>query len=780
MNAKGEAVTSDSSSAGTITDHATRSRRWLSRVGSWARNLFTKPIAIFSYVSLTFLLAVYSCISFWIERPIFVDAFTVETSPGTAGIDAAALADRLKAKISQINADSGNLYEVRKLSDSNLPLDVKVGKTGLSLVSVLKSLGFRFTTAEISGHVSQVGTKLALQLTVSQGVPVHVESPAPIELPAAGTKISEEKFLQSLETALDCFAVKVMIRVSPDVAANHLHTLETGSDLDVAYHDARAPPACVHDSDVDLYSKVRKNRLAPAATQINALVGLSVHYGEMGEFYEELNMASAATELASQLIPCEDPPQLSFGQRIKCLLPWKRNDRDHRAHIAAWMQLGAAYSDQASVSPNQSEVRERRANSITAYSHLITSTPKYALAFGALGVQQALLLDETSAAKTYEAAPEQGKNAPLHMDHGLALIHGRRDSYVRLPIEKNALDAAEEDFRTAIQIDPNYWDAHARLGYVLFEQERFTEAAEVLQVALAHDRSNRPLRRLLGSVLADSCQFDPARRIFSEAYQTDVALEPNEAKKAPAPPKKATASIARQQNPANDILFDGQETLVDWGKVLDGFGLHTAALEQETDVIRQNPSAIEAYVARGQIALEYGTTDAASSREGFNDLSVALALDRFRSQSVLQAYLAGLVQAGNASLAESLYKYWADEGIVPSPIGADSADIRWLTPDQRLRVTYAQALAHNNEDNTREQMALGLVLLRRDVEIVDIVAQSLGIVGDEHVLDGVAARKNTCVNPLVRRAPHLQEVAITGDINERGENASEPNAKEGR
>jgi hypothetical protein len=120
------------------------------------------------------------------------------------------------------------------------------------------------------------------------------------------------------------------------------------------------------------------------------------------------------------------------------------------------------------------------------------------------------------------------------------------------------------------------------------------------------------------------------------------------------------------------------------------------------------------------------------------------------------------VQAGNASLAESLYKYWAEEGIVPSPIGSESADIRWLTPDQRLRVTYAQALAHNNEDNSREQMALGLVLLRRDVEIVDIVAQSLGIVGDEHFLDGVAAHKITCTNPLVRRAPHLQEVAIAG------------------
>jgi len=82
---------------------------------------------------------------------------------------------------------------------------------------------------------------------------------------------------------------------------------------------------------------------------------------------------------------------------------------------------------------------------------------------------------------------------------------------------------AMELFRRAIQLNPDYWDAHFELAGELAFDEKIPEAkaefAEAVRLQPANPRSHFNL----GVMLAKQNQFDEAQREFEETLR----LEPN-------------------------------------------------------------------------------------------------------------------------------------------------------------------------------------------------------------------------------------------------------------
>jgi len=448
------------------------------------------------------------------------------------------------------------------------------------------------------------------------------------------------------------------------------------------------------------------------------------------------------------------------------------------------MQLGVAYSDYAGVADDEAHERKR---AVEAYKHLLIyadDDPRnYAQAREALGTQITLLQTDDDPLLAYGDLPGENQKAAAYLDRGLAWIHGRRDSYVRLKIGSSRLQKAETDFIKAISIDPNYWDAHARLGYVLFEEGRsekdglqvgkLRDATDALEVALAHDRSNRPLRRLLASVDADLCRFDTARNMYRQAYAADREARDEMARHEAerifvergandiAAARTIETTISPQTIPPRELAPYGLDTLADWGKVLDGFGFHDAAIEQEIEVLRQDPKSVEALMFLGQLKIKYRNLDPGFAQEGLNALSQALKFGADESTTVIAAYLMGLLQTGKEDVVAALYPFLAKASRVPTPLSLRQANARSMATDQRLQVIYAKALDKSKEADKApaEWTELHKMGLRDDIEIADFITQSRGIVGDED--ESTEQPRQHCSAWLTNQAPRLADVTIT-------------------
>jgi len=671
----------------------------------------------------------------WLESPIAIRPFTVVEGPRTAGISAAALADQTKAHISAIYAESGDLFQNRKLGESTAPLDVKIGDTGWTLQSAASALGIALTSADVSGRIVQDGDRLILQWTTVKPGEVKVH-----KLPILGADTSP---LENVDGALACLALRTVAELSPDVAANYLNKQDEAS---VGNFDKNK---CVAEDDVELYSRVSKDGALPPAARVNALVGLSVHFSYLHQLFEELSMAEAATHLASRTLSCDKEALSSGWQRLKCTVIAYRpfGDRNLRAEIAAWMQLGAARSDYAAAAPTLGEMYERRKRAIDAYDHVIAIKGDYALAYDAKGLQHSLLSETDDAARAYGNSLKKGETSSAHIDFGLLFIHGRNDSFDEREIRADELRNAETNFRGAIELSPDYWDAYGGLGYVLYKAGKLREATDVLEAAVQHDVSNRSLRLLLGSVYAGQCRFDAAKTSFQSAYDTYL------------------------KNKDRDNALN---VISDWGKALGRFGLPDSAIAEETKVLAAKPTHVNALRVRGEMEIETSGMDPFLIAAGLADLKAAVDNDSSKSDAVLSAYLEALVQTGRASDAVAAYETWSREGHVPPLATASVLDAVILPATPNTRLAYAKALLMSNQwqSASREFDVLVQLGVPGTQGSTELHARSANArVGDAsltHVstrmtdvaqVSASSERKHECNLPTMARQPLLTEDA---------------------
>ncbi len=574
----------------------------------------------------------------WLESPIAIRPFTVVEGPRTAGISAIALADQTKAHISAIYAESGDLYQKRKLGEPTVPLDVKIGDTSLSLQSAASALGIALTSADVFGRIVQDGERLILQWTTVRPGGVVVGN-----FPIAGTDTS---LLANVDEALACLALRTVAALSPDVVANYLHKRDEAGDSNF---DKKK---CLAEGDVELYSRVSKDEALSPVARVNALVGLSLHFSFSHQLFEELSMAEAATNLASRTLSCDDEGALpSRWRRLKCRVAAYRpfSDKNLRAEVAAWMQLGVARSDYAGAAPTLGEMHDRRKLAIDAYERVIAINRDYALAYDAIGLQHSLLNENKQADEAYRNSLERLETSPAHMDFGLLLVHGN-DFFNERDVQANDLLDAEDHFRKAMELSPDYWDAYDGLGYVLYKAGKLSDAVDVLESVVQHDESNHTRRLLLGSVYAGQCKFDAARASFRSAYDTYI------------------------KNKDNDNALN---VISDWGRTLNGFGLPQSAIAEETKVLAAKPTHVNALRVRGEIEIETSGMDPFIIAAGLTDLKAAVDNDSSKTDAVLSAYLEALVQTGRASDAVAAYEAWSQEGHVP-PLATAST---FRTPD---------------------------------------------------------------------------------------------------
>jgi tetratricopeptide (TPR) repeat protein len=618
------------------------------------RNIVAKGTVFVASAAAGVLVVAVVAIRQWNDPPIVIEPFTIAQGSHTAGLSPLALADQTKASISTIYSHSNDLFERRKLGERTLPLDVTIGTTGLKFQALAAAFNVPLTAAEVTGSISDGPDGLTLQWTTS--------------IPKVGAITVDSLPVGNVKRGLECLALKTVARISPDVAANYLHTRDESDDQS---SDDRM--ACLEQDDVELYSRVSQDPAAPPATRVNALVGLSLHYSNERQFYDELTMAQAATEFASRTMPCDgDRSELSVWQGVKCTLLMKRRAINARAHVAARMQLGAALSDYASSAPTLSEMRARRSDAINAYARVIAIKNDYSLAYDAMGLQRAALGDMDGARQAYERSLAIAETSPAHIDLALLSMHGRNDSFDERAFNDSDLDNAERHLRGATKLDPVYWDAHSALGYVLYERGRFREAAEVLVPALEHDESNRDLRNLLTSTYTKLCEFDAARAYFTKTYQRNYA----------------TSERTHNQD---DML----NTASDWGRTLDKFGFRAAALEQETAVLDANPNHVDARRSRGEMEIASG--DVQTVEQGLTDLRQALDASATKTDGMLAAYLTALLQTDRWNDAITAYETWSKNKWVPALATNPASNAEILPPVNHARLGYAKALLKDRQ-----------------------------------------------------------------------------------
>jgi tetratricopeptide (TPR) repeat protein len=430
-------------------------------------------------------------------------------------------------------------------------------------------------------------------------------------------------------------------------------------------------------------------------------------------------------------------------QRLQCRIgAFEHRARLKRAAIAAWMQRGAAYSDYAGASSTAVEAAAQRTLAIDAFKHVLAIKDDYALAYDAIGSQWMALGKNASAYHAYTDSLRVGETAAAYNDLGRLYLNGGNEFYEQRELQPTYFDLAEKYFKAAIRMQPDYWDAHASLGYVLYENSKFQDAVDVLEPAVDHNGTNRDLWRWLGSAYASLCRFADARTKFEAAYK-----------------KYETAKDG------NNVL----NTLTDWGKVLDSFGLHKAAMAQEVEVLGKNKDHIYARQFLGQI--EVANRDPASMARGLQDLKTAVDADADKHDFVLESYLDGLMGAGEVKKAIAVYETWSLAGLVPPLTG--SARLGDAPPHNKsVRLSYARALLG---DGQWEKALVEFETLRstgiypNERDITEFQTRVGAGAGDEGSRRRIAALANVAVAPgavhvctekTMSNATALKEVAI--------------------
>ena len=92
--------------------------------------------------------------------------------------------------------------------------------------------------------------------------------------------------------------------------------------------------------------------------------------------------------------------------------------------------------------------------------------------------------------------------------------------------ERGRIDEAIEHYRKALDIEPDYAEAHNNLGIALADRGRIDEAMEHYRKALEIDPDYAEAHNNLGVALADRGRIDEAMRAFPRRPWTSTPTTP--------------------------------------------------------------------------------------------------------------------------------------------------------------------------------------------------------------------------------------------------------------
>lgn len=160
--------------------------------------------------------------------------------------------------------------------------------------------------------------------------------------------------------------------------------------------------------------------------------------------------------------------------------------------------------------------------SIEYFQQAIAKDPDYALAYSGLA-DAYTLLTVYSSEPAHKLMPQAKRAAlkALELDDKLAEAHA---SYGQIVVYYDyELATAEQQYRRALELNPNYATAHQWLAEHLAAVKRFDEAIAEIQRALQLDPLSVIMNRIYADILVDSRRYDEA----IEQYKKTLELDPN-------------------------------------------------------------------------------------------------------------------------------------------------------------------------------------------------------------------------------------------------------------
>ncbi|HEY0527519.1 MAG TPA: protein kinase [Gemmatimonadaceae bacterium] len=170
--------------------------------------------------------------------------------------------------------------------------------------------------------------------------------------------------------------------------------------------------------------------------------------------------------------------------------------------------------------------QEGVAEGIGYFKEAIAKDPSYALAYTGLADSYALQLDYRNVPvhRGFAMAKEYARKA-LELDDGLAEAHA--SLAWSLFIYDWDWQAAEREFRLAIDRDQRYSTAHQWYGFLLASRKRFEEALVEAHTAQETDPSSVSVRRSLGYVYLYARKYEQARYHLDRAIAMNPVAEEN-------------------------------------------------------------------------------------------------------------------------------------------------------------------------------------------------------------------------------------------------------------
>ena len=154
------------------------------------------------------------------------------------------------------------------------------------------------------------------------------------------------------------------------------------------------------------------------------------------------------------------------------------------------------------------------------FQQAIQKDSNYALAYAGLADAYNRLggFDALASSEAFPKAKDAAQQA-LKLDESLAEAHSALAT-VNFAYEWNFV-AAEQEFRRAIELNPNYSDAHQMNGFYLAAMGRFDEALREMKRALELDPLSLEKTTGIGEILYHQRKYDEAIAQFRKALEMD-------------------------------------------------------------------------------------------------------------------------------------------------------------------------------------------------------------------------------------------------------------------
>ncbi len=169
--------------------------------------------------------------------------------------------------------------------------------------------------------------------------------------------------------------------------------------------------------------------------------------------------------------------------------------------------------------------REAMETAIDYFRQAIAADPEFAVAYSGLADCYTVMTNHGHA-QPGEALPKAREAAQraIELDPDLAEAHASL-GLVYAEFERNP-DAAEREFRRAIQLNPNYTSAHHWYANELMDLGRPEDALREIQIASELDPHSLMIRYAKGAVLQELGRLEEAQSSFRKALEVEPGFAP--------------------------------------------------------------------------------------------------------------------------------------------------------------------------------------------------------------------------------------------------------------